>query len=59
LHSNDGGEFYPLTDRGIRLETAKKYGVRSVKNSRGEIVEHAYPYYINNEAVASKVSRSR
>jgi twinkle protein len=55
LHSNDGGEFYPLTDRGIRLETAKKYGVRSVKNSRGEIVEHAYPYYINNEAVASKV----
>lgn len=55
LHSNDGGEFYPLTDRGIRLETAKKFGVRSVKNSRGEIVEHAYPYYINNEAVASKV----
>ena len=57
-YNNAGGEFYELTDRGIRLDTVKKYGVRAVKNSNGEIVEHSYPYYINNEAVASKVRKS-
>lgn len=51
------GEYYALSDRGISLETAKKYGVKSVKNHNGEIVEHAYPYFINHENVASKVRK--
>ena len=51
------GEFYPLTDRGISLATAKKYRVLSVKNSTGQIVEHIYPYYSGNEAVSSKVRK--
>lgn len=58
LDSNVGGEFYALTDRGIRIETAKKYGVRSVKTANGSIVEHSYPYYVNNEQVASKIRKS-
>ena len=53
-----GGEFYPLTDRDISVDTAKKYNVRSVRDHRGNIVEHSYPYYINNEAVASKVRKT-
>ena len=51
------GEFYPLSDRGISLDTAKKYGVKSVKNHIGEIVEHSYPYFINHENVSSKVRK--
>lgn len=58
MHASDGGEFYELTDRGIRLDTVKKYGVRAVKDSSGNIVEHNYPYYINNEAVTSKVRKA-
>ena len=48
------GEFNPLTDRGISLDTAKKYGVRSVKNAKGEITRHFYPYYNGSEEVAYK-----
>ncbi len=51
------GEFYPLTDRSISLATAKKYRVRSVKNSTGQIVEHIYPYYSGNEAIGVKVRK--
>ena len=49
--------YHALTDRSITLETAKKYGVRSVKNAEGKIVEHHYPAYINNEEVATKIRR--
>jgi twinkle protein len=55
---SSGGEFYALSDRGISLETAKKYGVRSVKNHKGEIVEHSYPYHINHEQVTTKVRKA-
>ena len=51
------GEFYPLTDRSISLATAKKYRVRSVKNSTGQIVEHIYPYYSGNDEVGTKVRK--
>jgi len=51
------GEFYALTDRNISLDTAKKYGVKSIKNQSGAIVEHTYPYYINHEQVAAKVRK--
>jgi len=50
--------FHALTDRGISLETAKKYGVRSVKDEKGNIIEHHYPAYINNEEVATKIRRA-
>jgi len=63
--SNDNNSFkdtqsvfyHELTDRGISLETAKKYGVRSVKDEAGKIIEHHYPAYINNEEVATKIRR--
>lgn len=51
------GEFYPLTDRNISLQTAKKYRVRSVKNSTGQIVEHIYPYYSDGTEVGAKVRK--
>ena len=47
--------YHALTDRSISLETAKKFGVRSVKDEQGNIVQHHYPAYINNEEVATKV----
>jgi twinkle protein len=62
--SNDNAPFsenksfyHALTDRSISLETAKKYGVRSVKDERGNIIEHHYPAYINNEEVATKIRK--
>ena len=48
--------FNELTDRGISLATAKKYGVTS-KESFGKIVDHSYPYYINNEEVSCKIRK--
>jgi len=62
--SNDNAPFsqnqtfyHALTDRSISLETAKKYGVRSVKDESGKIIEHHYPAYINNVEVATKIRR--
>tara|TARA_B100000214_G_scaffold172183_1_gene123763 strand:+ start:4291 stop:5952 length:1662 start_codon:yes stop_codon:yes gene_type:complete len=49
--------YHALTDRSISLDTAKKYGVRSVKDESGKITEHHYPAYINNEEVATKIRR--
>ena len=48
--------FNELTDRGISLTTAKKYGVTS-KESFGKILDHSYPYYINNEEVSCKIRK--
>jgi len=49
------GSFVSLTDRGISLKTAKKYGVKALKNTKGEIVKHFYPYYVANEIEGYKV----
>lgn len=46
--------FNALTDRGISLETAKKYGVKSNVTDDGKITKHHYPYYANGEQVAVK-----
>jgi twinkle protein len=48
-------KFNELTDRKIKLETAKKYGVKSVLSPTGDIERHSYPYYINNEVATFKV----
>ena len=49
------GSFNALTDRGISLDTAKKYGVKSILNSKGEVDTHIYPYYNVNEIGAFKL----
>jgi len=50
------GSFIALTDRGISVETAKKYGVKAVKNqSSNQIMRHLYPYYVANEITGYKV----
>ena len=55
LMNTSEGEFIPLKDRGITVETAKKYGVKAVLNYKGEIIKHLYPYYVNNEIAGYKV----
>ena len=51
------GEFVELSDRGISLNTAKKYGVKAVLNSEGSPIRHMYPYYIANEVAGIKVRK--
>jgi twinkle protein len=53
------GEFNALTDRKISLETAKKYGVKSSLNTKGEVVSHSYPYYNINEVSGYKVRNTK
>ena len=49
-----GGIYAKLTDRGIAKETAEKYGVKVVYDSSGQLAQHIYPYYINNELTSNK-----
>jgi len=49
------GSFNALTDRSISLDTAKKYGVKSILNSKGDVDTHIYPYYNVNEIGAFKL----
>jgi len=49
-----GGDFVALTDRRISEATARKYGVKSILTSNGEIVQHIYPYYNKHEISATK-----
>jgi|TARA_R100001530_G_scaffold96391_1_gene66997 twinkle protein len=44
-HINSSEEFIALKDRGISLNTAKKYGVKATHNAQGVILKHFYPYY--------------
>jgi twinkle protein len=53
--NTSSGAFLPLTDRGISLETAKKYGVKAFINTNGKVVRHSYPYYIANEITGYKI----
>ena len=53
--NNAEGSFNALTDRGISLETAKKYGVKSILDSSGEVCRHIYPYYNVNEIGGYKI----
>ena len=49
-----GGDYVALTDRRISEATARKYGVKSVLSSNGEIVQHHYPFYNKHELSATK-----
>ena len=53
-HSASEGKIEALKDRGISLETCKRYGVKSVTEA-GKVTNHFYPYYISNEEVGTKV----
>jgi len=48
------GMFAALTDRSIKEETAKKYGVQ-VRYRDGQISQHLYPYYKDGALVAKKI----
>ena len=50
----DGGIFGKLIDRNITKETAEKYGVKVIYDSNGQMAQHLYPFYINNEQCATK-----
>ena len=54
MNSNEG-VFQTIKDRNISLDTAKKYGVKVVADSSGQIKQHQYPYYIANEMVGTKI----
>lgn len=49
------GTFIQLKDRGISLETAKKYGVRATEDLQGNTLSHSYPYYTVNEIAGYKI----
>ena len=49
------GDYIDLKDRNISVATAKKYGVKALTNSKGEVVKHFYPYYTANEISGYKV----
>ena len=53
----DGASFNALTDRGISIETAKKYGVKSTTTVGGQVTSHLYPFYNNGEQVATKIRK--
>ena len=40
--------FNKLNDRGLSLDTARYYGVKSVLDEEGNPLEHWYPYYHDN-----------
>ena len=52
----DGASFNALTDRGISIETAKKYGVKST-TLNGKVTSHHYPYFHKGEEVATKIRK--
>jgi twinkle protein len=52
------GSFAALTDRGISLATAKKYNVKALKNNKGEIEKHFYPYCVATEVTSYKIRES-
>ena len=48
------GSYSALADRKIKLETAKKYGVKVSHDIQGKVVKHFYPYYNGHELSATK-----
>ena len=49
--------FNPLKERGLSVDTAKFYGVKSLLDSEGNPLQHWYPYYKDNEIVSYKVRK--
>lgn len=53
--NNHNSMFAKLTDRNISKETAQKYGVKVTYDSAGNLAQHIYPLYINNELACNKI----
>ena len=53
--NNHNSMFAKLTDRNISKETAQKYGVKVTYDSAGNLAQHIYPLYINNELTCNKI----
>lgn len=49
------GQYAALADRGISLETAKKYGVKATFDFEGNVFKHIYPYYNEEDRIATKI----
>ena len=54
--TGSGTSFNALNDRGISLDTAKKYGVKST-TLNGQVTSHHYPFFYKGEEVATKVRK--
>jgi twinkle protein len=54
--TGSGSSYNALTDRGISIETAKKYGVKST-TLNGKVTSHHYPYFHKGEEVATKIRK--
>jgi twinkle protein len=48
------GTYSALSDRKIKLETAKKYGVKAQHDLQGRVTKHFYPYFNGHELSATK-----
>ena len=55
IENPHGADYSALTDRRISEATAKKYGVKCVLSSTGDIVQHLYPYFNKHELSATKI----
>jgi twinkle protein len=54
-HKKPRGLVGPIQDRGITVETVRKYGVR-LEAENGELIKHHYPYHDENgKHVATKI----
>ena len=48
------GVYGALTDRNISEQTARKFGVKVVRDNNGQVKQHIYPFHNGSEIVATK-----
>ena len=48
------GSYSSLDDRGISENTARKFGVRTVRDNNNKIKQHIYPFFNGSEIVGTK-----
>ena len=48
------GVYSSISDRGITENTARKFGVKVIKDNNGNVKQHIYPYYNGSEIVGTK-----
>ena len=48
------GVYGALTDRNISEATARKFGVKVIKDNNGQVKQHIYPFHNGSEIVATK-----
>lgn len=55
IDNKHGAIYGALSDRKISKDTAQKYGVRVVYDTAGQVAQHIYPFFNNNEKTATKI----